>query len=178
MNARHAHGYTLVEILTVVAVLGCIAAVLVPALSTVRSSRLDVAAEEAANAVRYAVQEAQHTGGYVLVDAQTVPGHLRVFNANASGLALGPVADPLTRRALDVDVEGSTFSAGVAMAPQFLQGGVAYAQLLIAPAAQMQAYDGVMPRGGLQAGSGIVLRLDSASVVVAIDGLTGRISLP
>ena len=178
MKPGNAQGFTLAEILTVVAVIGSIAVVVVPLLSFLDSKRLDVAAEEVGNALRYAISEAGRTGGYVLADAQTAPGHLRIVRSNASGADLGAVSDPLTKRAMDIDVSASTFSAQVDMTPRFLQGGTAYAQLLIGPATQLHALDGAIDRGPLQSGSGIVLSLDSASVTVVIDEVTGRVTLP
>ena len=178
MKSGNAQGFTLAEILTVVAVIGSIAVVAVPLLSFMDSKRLDVAAEEVGNALRFAIGEAGRTGSYVLADAQTTPGHLKVVRSNASGADLGAVSDPLTKRALDIDVSASAFSAQVAMQPRFLQGGTAYAQLLIGPGTQLRVLDGAIDRGPLQAGSGIVLSLDSASVTVAIDEATGRVTLP
>ncbi len=178
MKSGNARGFTLAEILTVVAVISSIAAVVVPLLSFMDSKRLDVAAEEVGNALRFAISEAGRSGGYVLADAQTAPGRLRIVRSNVSGADLGTVSDPLTKRALDIDVSASAFSAPVAMAPRFLQGGTAYEQLLIGPGTQLRAFDGAVDRGPLQAGSGIVLSLDSASVTVAIDAATGRVTLP
>jgi len=178
MKSGNARGFTLAEILIVVAVIGSIAAVVVPLLSFIDSKRLEVAAEEVGNALRFAISEAGRTGGYVMADAQSNPGHLRIVRSNASGADLGTVSDPLTKRAFDIDVASAAFSAPVAMAPRFLQGGTAYAQLLIGPTTQLRAFDWAVDRGPLQAGSGIVLSLDSASVTVSIDEATGRVTLP
>ena len=178
MKWGNARGFTLAEIMIVVAVIGCLAAVAIPTLSFLDSKKLDVAAEEVGNALRFAIGEAGRTGGYVLVDAQTVPGHLQVARSNAAGANLGAVSDPLTKRAMDIDVAGSAFSSGVTLSPRFLQGGTAYATLLIGPATQLQAFDGGINKGALQSGSGIDLSLGSASVTVAVNELTGRVTLP
>ncbi len=178
MTWKNARAFTLAEILTVVAVIGVLVVVVIPAFSAAELKKLDVAAEEIGNALRFAIKEADRTGGYVLVDGQTVPGHLRVVNADASGVQLGAVNDPLTKTALDIDVAGSAFSQGVGMAVQFYQGGTPYAQLLVGPGAQLKAFDGAAVKGPLEAGSGVVVSVNSASVTVAINEVTGRVTLP
>lgn len=178
MTWKKVRAFTLAEILTVVAVIGVLVVVVIPALSAVELKKLDVAAEEVANALRFAIKEADRTGGYILVDGQTVPGHLRVVNADASGVELGAVNDPLTKTALNIDVAGSAFSQGIGLAVRFFQGGTAYAQLLVGPGAQMKVFDGATIRGPLEAGSGVVVSLNSTSVTVALNEVTGRVTLP
>src|ERR1700689_3183256 len=109
MRAERRRGFTLTELLIVVALLGTFAAVAIPLLSFQDSRKLDVAAEEVGNTLRFAIAEGQ-TGAYILIDAMTVPQHLMVFTSNASGAVLGPVNDPLTKRALNIDINGGAFS--------------------------------------------------------------------
>lgn len=170
-------GFTLAELLVVVAIVAVFAAVALPALSFQDSKKLDVAAQEVRNALRFAV-DAGRSGQYVLVDARTA-GRLRLWASNAAGAALTAIDDPLTRRAFDVDVSGGALSAGVGMAPRFMRSGVAHPQLLIGPAGQLQAFDALsVNRGALQAGSGIVLALGAASVTVGINETTGFVTRP
>lgn len=176
MNRRRTPGYTLAEILVVVAILGCIALVAMPTLRAVEPVRLDAAAEAVAGGLRFAIEEAALSGGYVRVDGGTVPGHLTLYVADASGAALAPLADPLTKRAFDLDV--TALSPGAAMTAQFVQGGAPYAQMLVGPAGQLAAYDGTAVRGAIEAGSGVVLARDGASVTVAVNELTGRVTVP
>lgn len=175
MKRQNTWGYTLAEILVVVAITACLAAVAIPSLRALEPTRLDVAAEEVANALRYAINEASRTQAYVLVDGETVPGHLRVVASDATGADLGAVTDPLTKRPLDIDV--AACSPGAAMTPQFFQGGVPYGQLLVGPGANLQADDGASVVGALAPGSGIVLTLDTARVTVAVNELTGRVTV-
>mgnify|MGYP002063100860 FL=1 len=62
MRALRSHGVTLVELLVVIAIMGVAAAVAIPNLSSSDPQRLDLAAEEFANAMRFARSEAMRTG--------------------------------------------------------------------------------------------------------------------
>jgi prepilin-type N-terminal cleavage/methylation domain-containing protein len=170
-------GFTLVEALLVIALIGIVAIATVPLLRSEAPTKLDAAAVEAGNALRFALSEANRTGGYLLVDASG-PGHLRVHASNASGAILGPVKDPLTKAALDIDTSAPPWSAQIAMTARFFHGGTAYTQLLIGPGGQLQVYDGGINRGPLQSGSGVVLASGTLSAMVAIDETIGRVSIP
>ena len=171
-------GFTLSELLIVVAIISVVGAVAIPMLSFQDSKKLDVAAVDVGNALRFAVQGGR-TGAYVLVDAKSAPGRLKVVTSNASGADLGPLNDPLTKRALDIDIEGGAFSAPVTVAPAFMQGGTAYKQLLIGPAGQLQVFDGPANNmGPLQSGSGVVLSLGTPSVTVSINETNGFVVIP
>ena len=161
----------------VIALIGIVAVVAVPMLRAQDPVRLDAAATEVGNALRFAMREAQRTGGYLLVDVST-PGQLRVHASNASGAQLGAVNDPLTKSALDIGTAQPQWPNSIAMTGRFFSGGVAYTQLLVGPAGQLQAFEGGVNRGALQAGSGIELTAGTLSALVAISETTGRVALP
>lgn len=172
-------GFSLTEILIVVSIIAIIAAVAVPLLQSQDSKKLDVAAVEVGNALRLALNEAGRTGAYVLVDAKTAPGHLKVLQSDATGAYLGAVNDPLTKRAVDIATAEASSSAPVGMTARFMQSGVPYLQLLIGPAMQLEVFDGPgTNKGALQAGSGIVLALGTQSVTVTINETTGFVTIP
>lgn len=176
-------GFTLAEMLIVIAILAAVAAVSVPMLSANDPQKLNVAAEEAANLLRFAVSEAHRTGGYVMVDGKTAPGHLRVYLSDAAGhvppaAGISVINDPLTKRAVDLDLGASAFSTGVTLTPRFMGGGAARPQLLIGPGlSQLQAFDGTTA-GVLTAGSGVLLTLGTLSAAIAINELSGLVTLP
>lgn len=173
-------GFTLAEMLVSTAILGIIAAAVIPMLSSNALQKFSVAAEETANTLRIALSEARRTGGYVLVDGETASGHLRLYHANSSGSPVDAINDPLTKRTIDLDVFNSAFSQGVTLTPQFIGGGSPYMQLLIGPGiTQLQVYSGASTNHGvLQSGSGVLLNYGVQSVIIGINEVTGLVTLP
>jgi prepilin-type N-terminal cleavage/methylation domain-containing protein len=181
MRSERHDGFTLAEILAVVTIFAIIALVSLPLLSPQDSKKLEVASQETGNALRFAVSEARRTGGYVLVDAKTTAGRIRVVKSDATGANLGAVDDPITKQALDIDTAGSAFSGPVSMTARFMQGGTPYTQLLISPTTLplLQAFNGPGANmGALQPASGIVLALGASSVTVTINESTGFVAIP
>ena len=178
-------GFTLVEMLIVIAILGIVAKVAIPLLSSNDPQKLSVAAEETANLLRFALSEAKRTGGYVLVDGKTTSGQLKLYNSNSNAnvppsFGTSTINDPLTKRAAILNVKDNAFSQGVTLTPQFTAGGSARTQLLIAPGVtQMWGFSGVgSNEGTLEANSGVLLTLGSQSVTVSINQTTGLVTLP
>jgi prepilin-type N-terminal cleavage/methylation domain-containing protein len=180
MNRIAASGFTLVELLVVITILGVVAQVALPLLSSNDPQKLSVAAEETANTLRFALSEARRTGGYVLVDGKTTAGRLKLYYSTSNANLSTVIIDPLTKRTSDLNVSNSAFSQGVTLMPQFRAGGSAWMQLLIGPGlSQMQGFDGInLNKGALQANSGVLLTLGSQSILVSINQTTGLVTLP
>jgi prepilin-type N-terminal cleavage/methylation domain-containing protein len=176
-SEQPSQGFTLAEALTVVALIGILALALIPLASSQNPAKLDVAATEIGNALRFAINEAQRTGGYVLVDGSD-PGHLRIFHSDAAGASLDLVSDPLTKRALVLDTSGPAVLGQVSMTPKFFKASTAYPQLLIGPGTQLQAFDKGNKKGALDAGSGVVVTLGAHSVTVGLNEITGLVTIP
>jgi prepilin-type N-terminal cleavage/methylation domain-containing protein len=175
-----ASGFTLVEMLVSITILGIIAAAVIPLLSSNDPQKLSVAAEETANTLRFALSEASRTGSYVLVDGKSTTGQLGLYNSDSSGNLNSAINDPLTKRAAILDVSGSPFSRDVSLAPQFRAGGSAWPQLLIGPGlSQLQVFDGAaVNKGALQPNSGVLLSYGGQSITVSLNEATGLVSLP
>jgi Tfp pilus assembly protein FimT len=178
-------GLTLGEMLVTVVILAIVATVAMPLLSSNDPQKLGVAAEETANTLRYALSEAKRTGGYVLVDGKTTVGRLKLYYSNSSAnfpptAGTSSINDPLTKRAMDLNLASSPFSQGVTLTPQFRAGGNAQTQLLVGPGvSQMQGFNGAgANQGPLQANSGVLLSLGSQSVLVSLNQTTGLVTLP
>ena len=62
MRKSRSHGVTLIELLVVVSILGVVALVAIPDFSSSEPAQLDLAADEFANAMRFARSEAIRTG--------------------------------------------------------------------------------------------------------------------
>ena len=188
-SGQSSRGFTLLETLVVAVLIGIVALAAVPLLSSQNPTKLDVAAAEVGNALRFALGEVERLGGgCVWVDGSIVPGHLRVYSsAGCASSGWGVVSDPLTKRALDIDTSGPAFSGQVSMAAKFFVYGTAYPRLLIfgpgivGPGTQLYVYDGALPPnpvGPLGPGSGVVLTLGPQSITVALNETTGLVTLP
>lgn len=176
---RRRRGFTLVELLMVVAIIGVLAAVVWPMLGSGAPQKLAVAAEETANLLRLAQSEAQRTGGYVLVDGKSTAGQLKLYYSDIGAAAATPINDPLTKSPAVLDVGANLFSRGVTLTPSFRSGSNAWPQLLIGPGvSQFRAFDGVFAKGFIQSDSGVQLSLGGQSLLVRVHEITGRVTLP
>jgi prepilin-type N-terminal cleavage/methylation domain-containing protein len=180
MKKNAISGFSLVEMLVTISIMGAVANTLVPLLSSTEPQKLTLAAEETANTLRFALSEAKRTGGYVLVDGKNTSGHLKLYYSTNNANLTTAITDPQTKRAADLNVDNRDYSKGVTLTPQFRAGASTLKQLLIGPAlTQMQAFDGVSNnKGTLEANSGVLLVLGSQSVLVSINQKTGQVTLP
>ena len=111
---RRESAYTLVEILIVVSLLGIVAAVAVPNYSSVNPQPLDLAAEEIANAMRFARSEAMRLGRPIGFRQHSVNKRIRVFRADtgtAPWTLNYDVHHPLSKHLYDVELDSHPFAA-------------------------------------------------------------------
>jgi prepilin-type N-terminal cleavage/methylation domain-containing protein len=175
---RSARGFSVAELVVAAAIVAILAAAAVPMMTASSETKLDAAGAEVGNALRFAFAESRRTGGYVLVDAGTRPGHVLLLNSDATAARGADVVDPLTKRTMDIDVTGSSFSAGVRVNAKFMTASGAYTQLLVGPGPLFSVAESSVVMGPLQPASGIDLTLGSRTVTVGFDSVTGRVSLP
>ena len=109
-------GFSLYETLVVVALLGLVATMAIPHLSPVDESRLDLAATEVANAIRFARSEALRTGEVYSAELYYDDERVIVSKAN---LATVPVSrdsilyHPVSKQLYDFNLEADAATAGV-----------------------------------------------------------------
>ena len=110
-----ARGFTLFEIILVFTILGFVAVVSLPMLSSGNPQSLQVAAHAATNAIRFARHESIRTGKPHGIDISPSSIRIRVFRANTGTSPWTPIYDvyhPLTKTLYDTDL-GSQTLAGV-----------------------------------------------------------------
>ena len=110
-------GYTLIEVVLVALVLGVLASVALPSLSEPDGrQRLELAAQEIADALRFARDESVRTSGVLGVRVDRVAGRLTVFTPDLDALPIVPSATldhPLRRQPWDLVLSASRWTAGV-----------------------------------------------------------------
>lgn len=111
---RRETAYTLVEILIVVSILGIVAAVAIPNFSSVNPQPLDLAAEEMANAMRFARSEAMRLGSPIGFRQHSINKRIRVFRADtgtAPWTLNYDVHHPLSKHLYDIELDSHPFAA-------------------------------------------------------------------
>ncbi len=107
-------GYTLLELTLIVAILGIVAVAAMPDLVSTRPYKLDLAAEDFAEAVRFARSEAMRTGnphGFWVLPGQK---RIKVYRANLGTNPPTPVYDvyhPVSKRLYTIEINTHPFAA-------------------------------------------------------------------
>lgn len=97
MHRHHCAAYTLTELMIVVAILAIAAAVAMPTAQPVAEFRAEAAAGEVAHALRFARENAQHSGELRLFDCNTATNAIAVMGLTTSKsttIAAGAVNHP------------------------------------------------------------------------------------
>lgn len=179
MRARAEHGYSLIELVIVVAVLTTIAALAVPVPSSVEHHKLDVAVSEVASALRFARSEASRTGQPHGVEQVAGTQRLRVFRLDTGAAPPTPVYDviqPVSKQAYDVDLQSLSLGAvdSLALSANFRATCTQAERILFDANGTPWCTD---PDNVLLDDWELALTLGMHNRVVRTDGITGRVSV-
>jgi prepilin-type N-terminal cleavage/methylation domain-containing protein len=118
-HPRSQLGVTLLELTLVVAILGVIAVVVIPQLSTSGVPRLDLAAEIQAEAMRFARTEAMRRGEPVGFRQQNAEQRMRVFSLDTGTspwTVRYDVYHPVSKQLWDISLAGHSFAEATTVA--------------------------------------------------------------
>jgi prepilin-type N-terminal cleavage/methylation domain-containing protein len=175
-------GISLVELLIVVVILGIAAAVAVPNLSPTDSYKLDLAAGEVAEAIRYARSEAIRTGAvtYLSISQVTQQITLGMADLSASPVAVASVLiHPLSKKNYDFNLSDLPVASGVRITNSddvFLYSTVGRAQSLLFDATGTPKWMAGGTSYRLSSGE-IRLGYADQEKIVRIAPLTGRVTI-
>ena len=106
-------GYTLVELSVVAIILGILAAAIFPSFRPVESRRIDVAASEFADALRFARSEALRLRQPIGFSQDAVSGRLRLFTPDTSGspwILNYDIPHPISKQPYDIRLSDHPFA--------------------------------------------------------------------
>ncbi|MCZ6853898.1 MAG: prepilin-type N-terminal cleavage/methylation domain-containing protein [Gammaproteobacteria bacterium] len=179
-NFNGPNGFSLVELMVVVAVLSVIALAVAPRFSSLSPQQLDYAAGEIAEAIRFTRSEAMRLAeprGFAL---DTGEKRIRVFRpvspAQPGEPVIFDVRDPVSKRLFDVDLDKLEYAR-----VDSLTRSSSYRGTCIKPTDAYFDAAGVAwcakPDNVLLENQQITLTLGSQVRVVRLDGITGRVSI-
>ena len=108
-------GFSLTEILIVVAILGVIAVVVVPSFHSGDEKKLDLAANEVAQAIRFTRSEAIRTGSIHGIQISQATQRVVAYKANMTADPVGKefiLTHPIDKKPLDFDFDDQSTTLG------------------------------------------------------------------
>ncbi len=173
----YSRGYTLVEALLTVSLVGIVALVVIPDISPTRDTRLEVAAQELADAISFARSEAIRTGTAHGVDVIINQNRVRLFSADTSTTpptASFDVRHPLSKSLYDIRLDDNSFADVGSINQSYTSNGVCSNPQRIIFNAQGAAFCGD-PYTSLYLQNDYRLTLDRGSKQVSLQGMSGGV---
>ena len=178
-SLRREHGYTLLEMIIVVTVLAIIAAIAVPSVTPAEHHKLSLAGSVVADALRYARDEARHTGVVHGVSTDLAANQVRVFRLDQApnpNLKVFDVYQPISKQLYTIEL-GAPPHGGVALDAVGGQmvgtcndpGNIAFDSSGVSRC--------VEPIATRIRDANLVLSLSGLQLTVTVDAYTGRVSV-
>ena len=170
-------GISYIEIISVVVILGILAAVTIPNLSSVDPKKLDLAAEEVAQAIRFARVEAIRTGISYGVSFSSNSDTVKVYR-RLSSTATYDVYHPVDKKLYILNLATDSATAGV----DFLRYGIYYGGSSINVAYLDFSTDGIpkdssLGRDYMLGSATITLSYAGQTRVIKVVPMTGRVTV-
>jgi type II secretion system protein H len=176
---KYQQGITYIEIILVVIILGIIAAVAMPNLSSTDPGKLDLAAQEFANAMRFARSEAIRVGEPRGFSQHSSQKRIRVFrpDTGSSPWTLNyDVYHPINKKLYDIQINSHPFATADTLSRNSVYLGTCNNQgnIFFDSNGTPWCAD---PENILLRQFDITLILDSHSRVVTLHSITGRVTV-
>ncbi|MGI9203365.1 MAG: pilus assembly FimT family protein [Woeseiaceae bacterium] len=176
---RREHGYSLIELVAVITVLGLVAAIAVPSVSSTDSRKLDLAASEVAEAIRFARSEAIRLGEPRGFRQQVADKRIRVFSLDMSVSPPARIFDvrhPISKQLYDVDLDDHSLAAADSITRTATWRGACNQQGRMYFDANGTPWCSD-PENVLLDKFAVTLTLGQISRVVTLDGISGRVTV-
>ncbi len=172
-------GTSLTEITLVVAILGIVAVVAIPSISSYDSELLELAAEEMAEAVRFARSEAIRTGTLHGIHTQNTQLRIRVFRGDTVTTPPTPVYDvyhPVDKKLYDIDFRAHPF-----VTVDSFSAATSFSGTCNNPSYTVFEENGIPvcsdPMAVRLDQADLTLKKGNASITVTLHGITGRVTI-
>ncbi|MDH3589121.1 MAG: prepilin-type N-terminal cleavage/methylation domain-containing protein [Gammaproteobacteria bacterium] len=184
VGSQQRRGYTLLELVIVVSVLGIIAAIVVPNTGADSDEKLRLAAEEVAGAIRFARSETLRTGEVhgLTVSQVTQKVTVKKYDVTTDPISsLGTLIHPIDKQPYDFNVNTKSTTRGVTISNSqdvFSYTGLGERRSLIFDAYGTPKWIvGSGPTTYLLSDSNIELSFKGQQRVVRVAAITGRVTV-
>ncbi|NKB35818.1 MAG: prepilin-type N-terminal cleavage/methylation domain-containing protein [Gammaproteobacteria bacterium] len=174
---RLLNGYTLIEMMIVVATIGILAVIALPPLSSGNPVKLDLAAAEIAAAARFARTEAIRTGTAHGINTSNINERVRVYSKPGL-LPNYDVRHPVDKKLYDIALDDDSRMAGVDLSSASFnfEGSFSSSSYLGFSAEGIPKYS-VLGTDYMLQNASITLTMGNDQRVVVVEPMTGRVSI-